>query len=326
MGPTGAQGNHGVSSNTGATGATGYTGFTGSTGVTGPTGVGVTGPTGPQKSIVVHRFEQNSQTQSFTPDPLSKSLKVTLIGGGGGGGANRQPGAHNNTDESFVITTRPGGAGGHAVVMIDLLQISGSKEFSLVVGGSGAGGKAINGWAAENGGLTSISLTNGNILLAQASGGSAAPQAGSNEIALSAPTIVAFDGMVGGTGATGPTIQPYVSPIVLSYGSDGGDSFGTLTFAGTGTSGITGTTTWTQLGFLNVGDGGHCYHYGHGGKGYCTEGITTIGLNGRNASGYGSGGGGGGCYQINGVTLSSKNYDSVDGGDGSPGLVIIEEY
>uniref|UniRef100_A0A6C0J1Q9 Uncharacterized protein n=1 Tax=viral metagenome TaxID=1070528 RepID=A0A6C0J1Q9_9ZZZZ len=95
---------------------------------------------------------------------------------------------------------------------------------------------------------------------------------------------------LGHTGTRGPTAQSFVSPIVLSQGSDGGDSFGTLTFSGTGTSGITGTTTWTQLGFL---------HIGHGGKGYCTEGITTVGYNGRNASGYGSGGGGGG-YQING--------------------------
>ena len=42
-------------------------------------------------------------------------------------------------------------------------------------------------------------------------------------------------GVTGPTGAsglstnTGPTTQSFVSPIVLSHGSDGGDSFGTLT-------------------------------------------------------------------------------------------------
>jgi hypothetical protein len=313
-GPTGLRGATGFTGYTGPLGSTGYTGATGSTGYTGPMG-----PSGSLNGVIVTRFESNAQPVLFTPNVLSKSMKVQLIGGGGGGGANRQH--PSGSLDSFLVTTRPGGAGGYCVIMVDLQQIVGSKEFSLVIGGGGQGGIAINGWLAVEGGSCSITLTNGNVVLASASGGFAAPQAQSTEIAITPPCVFALDGMGGGQGYTGPTSVSYVSPIALANGSDGGDSFGSLTFAGTGTT----LPPNTESGFLHIADGGHFYNYGHGGKGYCTTSNVTSGFHGRNANGYGSGGGGGGCFQINGVALA-PGFPQVDGGNGSGGLIIIEEY
>ena len=319
-GPTGVTGPDGSASNTGATG---YTGIQGSTGYTGTQGqTGYTGPTGPEGSgnpVIVTLY---SITGAFThtANSLSKSMKATIIGGGGGGGASKDL---QVPTQSFLKVCRPGGASGILTRMIDLTQIAGTKDFDLIVGKKGDGGVASNGHYGQNGNTSSISLNNPSTLLGQSNGGIGGPQTAAQEIIMNPPNIEALNGALGGS-VSEPTVS-YVTTMMSTSGIDGGDAFGTLTFSGTGPSLAGGgpQLSSTELGFIHIGDGGHCPGHGTGGKGYCEETITTNVLNGRNADGFGSGGGSGGAYRLNGVIPSVVE---VNGGNGSSGLIIIEEY
>ena len=326
-GPTGSDGN---ATNTGATGPTGIqgitgpTGYTGFTGPTGPSGdatnTGATGPAGPTGSssngLRVSRFDTPGNT-TFTPHTESKTLEVTVVAGGGGAGG---AGGLLNHSNPYLVVGRPGGASAIETYLIDLTLINGDKTLNIVVGAGGEGAKVSNQAVGQNGGISSITLASTNTLIVQANGGVGGATVSYNNWAINPINSVALDGASGGANSTQPTLT-YSSLISSVHGADGGDALGILTYQHTGAN--TGQISNINLGIIHIGDGGHAYGYGIGGKGYCYESSQTHFLDGRNAQGYGSGGGAGGAYQINSQAITNSD---LNGGNGSGGIIIIKEY
>jgi hypothetical protein len=324
-GPTGSAGN---STNTGATGPigiqgqTGFTGPAGYTGTTGPSGdsanTGATGPIGPtgisETTILKISTYETAGINTFTPNSESRMLEITLIGGGGGAGG---AGGMQNFQNPFLTVCRPGGAGAVENFLIDLTQIQGDKTLNLVVGAGGDGGRISNGAVGQPGGITSITLASNTSLICEAKAGDGGTSTQQIDWADEPINSICLDGAQGGTVSVPPSLA-YSTKIFSVNGADGGDAFGLFTYKGTGAN---DSLSSTKLGIIHIGDGGHSYGYGIGGKGYCFESINTTLLQGRSAVGFGSGGGAGGAIQ----TTSSVSESDIKGGNGAGGMIIIKE-
>lgn len=192
------------------------------------------------------------------------------------------------------------------------------KYRATVLGGGGAGGSCAltggsqnavgqpggaGGLAIKSGLVTAIS---GATVTVGAKGAKAAAgnNAGGNGGTSSIGAVVSATGGNGGAGSAA-----FTPPASGNVGTGGTGSSGDLN--------ITGAPGVPSIGLANaactVGSGPSTY-YGNGGAGY----FTTTGGAGNNAGGFGAGGTGASNTQSQGAGLQ--------GGDGSPGLVIIEEY
>jgi hypothetical protein len=168
-------------------------------------------------------------------------------------------------------------------------------------GGGGAGGYALKRY-------TNPPATCTYAIGALGAGGVAGNNNGSNggdTTFTDGTTLVTAKGGSGGTGMLGATTSG-----TLAAGGAGGVVSTNGDINGAGQAGLPGlrfaTAQWTS------GMGGH----GPGGGGGGTP-ITNAGANGNAGNGQGSGGSGAGVGAV------ATNFA---GGDGAPGLIIIEEY
>jgi hypothetical protein len=256
---------------------------------------------------------------SWTIDPDAIAVRFTLIGGGGGGSG--APGADG------------GGGGGGGAIFSDTipaseLAIDGTVSVRVGIGGFGGTGTSsetttTNGTDGGNTEVYNSTLPyRGYWLIAEGGKASAGTLQSYNggdgysgggggcQADASSSRNGGDGGVLGRDGATG------------EFGSTGGSgvinatvAFGHKTYPGTG--GVAGGAGGGPGG----GGGGGGGHW-HGGSLYSQDGAngsgTGSGTGGKGGRGYGAGGGGGGG--------SVSGQVGGDGGDGAPGLVIIQTF
>lgn len=200
---------------------------------------------------------------------------------------------------------------------------AGTRAILVTALGGGGGGGGVDGQgggtaAAAGGGgagarvehlITSVAATYTYTIGAAGNGGAA----GANDGATGGATTFSGTGVSltanGGVGGSGRTASS--SAVAAGGGAGGAASGGTLNIrGGTGFAGTVsgGLTTSQGTGASGV--------YGSGGAGEFVSGSTGGG-SGSVATSYGAGGGGAACATV------SANYA---GGDGSGGLIIVEEF
>lgn len=248
----------------------------------------------------LQRVEFTSSGNWSVPSGVT-AARVTLVGGGGGGGK-----APNSSS---------GGSGGSAggqgsQIISHVVTVTPLASIPITVGAGGTGATVAN-TAGTNGGTSAFNTTElqapGGIGGEQGAVNGASGGAGGTGIATGfstrAPHVLSGSGS-GGSGGANPGGIPQV-------GTAGSNSI----FASGGAGGV-GTSTTAGGG----GGGGGGAGMGAGGAGG-TRGLFNSGSGGAGASAsatsYGAGGGGGGGG--GGNTRPSGN-----GGDGAPGIVIIE--
>jgi hypothetical protein len=194
--------------------------------------------------------------------------------------------------------TMQGGGGGGGGAHCDSIAAYASASG----GGGGGGGMVINFPQTVTPGDT-ITVTVGGAGSGGAAGtngpASDGTAGGNSSVAGTGFTWTATGGGAGGGGTSG----------VAGTGGAAGTGFNS---GGSGTAGATSTVLATELPGGNGGTTRHS-HAGDGGSG----GVLNANLNGDNANGWGGGGGGGG-------TIVGSPGTFGEGGDGSPGFVLIE--
>ena len=153
-------------------------------------------------------------------------------------------------------------------------------------GGGGGAGQAII--------KTTYSVTPGQVITCTIGAGGTAGVSGGNTVIGSLVTLTG-----GSQGGTGGIFSGGAGGAGYPYGSDGSDA-----------GGIAGTA--------NSGPGSSCPFGGGGGRSRSSSITTGVAISGKPASGYGAGGGGAGGLSVTGTCTGAN------GGNGSPGIVIIE--
>lgn len=217
----------------------------------------------------------------------TKFYRVKMIGGGGGGGS-----AGDNSNITDRVAPASGGGSG---AYCEGFFAKTASTATVVIGAAGAGGTLGNSGSAGgdttfNDGTESLSAGGGN--------------AGVGAIETATAAFREASGARGS--ATGGN-------ILNRPGYRGDDGLG-INNAGASTTAIAKGGNGARTDF---GDGGK------GGAARATSGATENGQAGADAVGYGSGGGGACWVYTSGGATAITNYD---GGDGAPGLVIVEEY
>lgn len=204
---------------------------------------------------------------------------------------------------------------------------TGTKAIRVtIIGGGGGGGFVSAGGTAGTGGagggggagaVSSIVITSLSASYTYTVGGGGAGGVASTSTAAANGGTTTFSGGVVSLSAAGGSFGVSRTATAGSNAGRGGAggtpaTGGTLNFAGQ--NGATGLTI--AGGSSASGGDGASGPYGAGGLGLVSNGANGAG-NGLDASGYGAGGGGAGCF---GTTATTAN-----GGDGSGGIIIVEE-
>ena len=248
------------------------------------------------------RLEQESayKVHTFTEGGLftvTGSGDVEYLVVAGGGGASRAGGGaggyltsagHGVTAQNYTITV---GTGGNGSLGTSANGVNGSDSIFDTITSTGGGGGGKNDLAGSSGG---------------SGGGGGASGGGSNFAGgSSSPVTSPVQGYAGGTGFSGNSNYP--------GGAGGGSSAvggnaSSNTVAPSGGAGTSSSITGTSL--FYAGGGGGTINSGTGGAGGSGGGGNGgIGVDGSDATGYGSGGGAG--------------SNTFTGGDGSDGIVVI---
>jgi hypothetical protein len=177
-----------------------------------------------------------------------------------------------------------GGGGAGEFTIKEAVAVTPGETLTVVIGAAGA--KGLGGAAGQNPGTGS------------SNGGTTFLKRGVTNLIT----------LLGGTFATAGAIANPANTIAPA--SDGGDI-----------GGAPGTMGVYPAGSALAGNGGNggSGPFGIGGRGPVGEGSLTLAVAGQNASGFGAGGGGG-----NGVATSGASLAGANGGEGTPGLLIIE--
>lgn len=187
----------------------------------------------------------------------------------------------------------------------------------IVIGGGGGGGGHATTGAGENasgsgggGGGTAIKLFQGSdldatesIVVGNGGNGTTSALSGDGEASLFASTEVYS---VEGGGGLGGARGNATSGSTRTSGGIGGDAFGGDQNIQGGDGGNGGTIGGA---YVPIGDGGASY----------MAGGTSAAINGGGIPGTGYGGGGSGA-------TSGQSTSARAGGDGAPGIVIVESY
>lgn len=269
--------------------------------------------------------------------PRGKSMcRIIALGGGGAGGAS---GAGGTADGGGA----GGGSGAQGTLTLPLWALPEMLWLSVGAGGLGSNTAAGGAGIATRVSLTPIALANTTIMLCNGGGGGAvgiataatAGTAGGVTTIANSPlamlhglmttnvNLAGDPGQAGGTGAggAGGTVVAPSSGLCVTGGAGGG---GGGAFAGgfVNASGLTPNLAGGATGSLPsahgaaghrwpMGINGLFFNTGGSGGGYIGTGPAGNGGDG----GYGSGGGGGG-----GIASGTRSR----GGNGGPGLVIIQ--
>jgi hypothetical protein len=270
---------------------------------------------------------------SWTPRAGAKWIEVMCIGGGAGGGAGAYP----------TGTRASGGVGGQgaaqSVEPFDPLEISGSIDFVIGLGGVGTPSVTVGGVTGARGGNGGIT-TAGPYAAAQGSNGNESGQINSTALADGA---VGAGTHLGGSdginqssqqvGFTPPSGQLSGMASACPCGGNGGgitDSTATIRPGGNGGSfglltvplaqfGVGGATTGNNATPAAVANNATQGAGGGGGAADNTD-VTFIGGDGSDGVGPGAGGGGGGCSRDGTGGRSGK------GGNGGKGRIIVISY
>ena len=254
---------------------------------------------------------ETAGTHTYTKPADCTKVKVTVVGGGGGGGGCR---SYTNTSPTPGWTTSGGGggAGGTAIKLIDGASVGATETVTVGTGGNGGNGwnGVGGGTSAQGGGQSSFGSH------CTASGGSGGKFTGSGNTSTvqnhhrhgaSGAGGVGTNGDLNITGGAGEKNSIHATGQGIGA-TKTGYSGATLYIFNTngGASSLQGGQT-TQLG---IGFGGNIYSTG------------ALSSNGGPGKGYGNGGNGG--LTVN----SSGNAETLTqiGGNGSPGVVIVEEF
>ena len=260
-------------------------------------------------------------THTYTKPSGCSKVKVTVIGAGGGGGGFRNRG----TARYIHGAGGGGGAGGTAIKLIDGASVGATE--TVTIGTGGAGGVGMNDGTA--GGTSSFgshcSATGG-------AGGAHAGTSHTNNSQVNRPHTGYHGGGGIGTGGDlnlrgGSADKVYLSVRqfsnqTASTGTDMSIDYAGVAFAHRGNI---GQNAGTKHVFHNDGgastiQGGQTVPYGETDGGHTYSQTSWAGGNGQ---GYGNGGNGGlGVMPYNGGFITQSN----NGGTGSAGLVIVEEF
>ena len=231
-------------------------------------------------------------------------LILTLQGGGGGGCAANPLGAGNTGN---WISGTPGGAGGYLKCIIPSNLIPNSTA-NIVIGAASANclqGIANSSDAESLSGFRGHSITFGNPILITISGGESG-QATTGIGSFYKANGSTFDTQVSDQQGTGITVNSSIIVLAKNYseaqGYEGGAIFGRATgmrnnavvFVGAkarAMPGYPGSAIWT--------------------------GSVAGSFGGADAFGFGHGGGG---------TITVSRGPGINGGNGAPGIVILEAY
>jgi hypothetical protein len=270
---------------------------------------------------------------TFTKNPLSKIVRVRMLGGGGGGGS-------GGKGLSTVIRTGGGGGGGASFSerVYDATTLSASE--TVIVGAAGGGGLSatVDSSLGNTGtaGGTSIFSTNLDLRL-QAAGGGGGTRGANSGVAGTGGTTPAgysYTGTIGGTApATGLVGVAGSTGTALSYlGACGGGSGGGITAANVASAGGAGGNKTAALVGPAVGTAGAISTsggpatpsvtndaIGSVGSGGGGSSITTNAGSGGTQLRYGGGGGGGGA-------ATNAVGNSGAGGNGGRGVVVVFEW
>lgn len=290
-----------------------------------------------------------SGSGSFTPLSTTTSwMRVTLVGGGEGGDGARQEAYYGGPGNIEVISAGSGtggSGGGSATYWIK----ANAPSYDYVVGAGGTGGTAnitapnipatadANVYSGTAGGNTTFGSffvsgggttpsTVGSVMIGLASGIGAYGQQAPGTYTGGGQGLQAIPGGYRGAG------QGYPSPSSSNIAGTGGllPGFGFQT-PGISTPSVPplnngGTISPASPSFLNLGGGGGGPSiYGIGGNGGSVQSpYSGPTISAAAGSGYGAGGGGGGLISTGGTRLAT--WTGGNGGNGSGGLIIIEEF
>lgn len=232
--------------------------------------------------------EENQGSASWTLDHYTMARIRVWAGGGGGGGV--------SSFSTICTGSGGGGAGGYGEIVLELAP----GTYSITIGAKG--NKGSGNTYATNGGASSFST------YITCDGGGAG---GANQLNNKAPGVGGFAHL--------STSAVYM----YSQAVKGGDG-------GAGYEYRSGSSVYSEYGQIyGAGDSAGAGNEGGGGGGGYSNSICYGDARGMNGSlapsgtaglgglGYGAGGGGGAI---------SSGTGSADGGDGAPGLVVIEWF
>ena len=248
----------------------------------------------------------NRYTQTFTPTE-NLTVNYLVVAGGGGGGDS-------------------GGGGGGGGMRTGTLSVTGSTDYSVMVGSGGTGGRGVNERGNPGGGSVFHNITsNGGGYGAKeaAGGGDGGAGGGAGYSATggggNTPSTSPAQGAGGGNG--GPSGGGASNSHSSGGGGGGGDSgvagtAGSNTApSGTGGSGTASCITGSSVTYAGGGGGGTVYFFFSGGGGNGGGGNAGTAANNNGSPGTdGLGGGGGGA---------SGPGTGATGGKGGDGTVIV---
>ena len=239
--------------------------------------------------------------------PISGNIIVTCIGGGGAGGCNSVPESANPLSTSYLypaISQRGSGSGGGAgQVLRAVVPVAAGTYYRITLGRAGTTNVVpVSGLNPGNGLLSAFSSADGLVNYVLANGGtSGSPYYNGIQWLNGGAT----PSSVAGVGGSGGTVAGGASIIAFDDGTPG-NSVGGNGFVVTGAS------------YQYPGAGGSCYM---GLPGIPLPGVSLPSVrDGIPAQSYGAGGAG--CYSQ--YNISFPTGMTLAGGDGAPGLVMIE--
>lgn len=270
---------------------------------------------------------------TFTlPSGYSVFLEAIMSGGGGGGGS------AGDRNESSTGTVGGGGGGGAGQIGITKFTYTSPVSYQIGIGGTGGAGKAASGTNSPgNNGVAGGNTFFGDILVTGGALGSAG-----------AATSTTTGGAGGDGGATYSVGAIYGATSAAATSTTGGTGGAGGVGAAVGSAGGVGTVIELNKEFWSTSGGG-----GGGGGGYSTtirqsglgggRNILAVtlthggggGAGGDNCFGWGGTGGNGGTAGENATAWGTGGgggggnasiQDSLKGGDGSTGVILIYGY
>ena len=262
-------------------------------------------------------------THTYTKPSGCSKVKVTVIGAGGGGGGFRA----FVTQTYWVNAGGGGGAGGTAIKLIDGANVGATETVTVGAGGTGGSGYYTygGGTAAQGGGASSFGShctasggTGGGYTGTDGTGGNYSNQ---HRIGIHGGGGVGTNGDINLRGGSGEkALQSHSSTVSTNTINP------TLSIYSGGLIGKNAKHMFHQDGGVSSIQGGNTVPYGDSGGGHSigTGGSGSgFGANGANGQGYGNGGQGALNLSPSG---GSFTYPSQTGGNGSAGVVIVEEF